>query len=789
MALVAMICGVVVAGNGDRGGRSFTTLARGFVVSFPHHATKHKKLTDPDSVEICTSGSIKPGDGTKNLAVIGPCTVSGGTYQYKNVNIYKDVNSGGDANGGSLTFTDDSGAIDFWANSILIENNGSLIVGEQTNPFKSKLTFHLYGVEQNKNNSGLKGVGIACQTPKTEGFPFCGIPKALWDSNSNPNKDSCTKASDTAEKTLPGGVDDCFYQYHPMNFDDGDPNAFFGYKVLGVSFGGTLRMFGAKGASYCASYPCPTNDPALAASNTGTSWVRLAANLKGDGTETQIVVADPNGTVAQSWGVGDQIVLGSTDYLPGHSELLTIAAPGVVADMATGTTVINVTETIKWPHNGIVYPLTETKHPGISRLNLGFSSIETRAPVGLLSRNIRIVSDDTLGATSWPVAPGAYFGGNVLFRQGFKAVQVQGVEFYQLGQGGRIAHYPVHFHMVRQVPPGTFVSDSSIWDSMNRWIVLHGTQGVTLQRDVGYLSIGHGFYLEDATETNNNLYGNLGVFARAAVDNIQNPRKVPGILASPYPETVNVPCGDKTCPCGKDPNARCGTPQEQVPYHSDIDHPSVFWITNGWNHFEYNMADGAGTCGFCYWLTPAYIGGHSRMEHWDGYAAEQRGNDRAAMAPLEDFYGNSCSTAMNSFDVVGNTTACSGVVWDASTDLPRVLPVPADPKLVPTVDAVNPRTPETEKFYPNIDMGGGHFGTRCPTGKDCSTVDKCASGSEANCMVTVLDHYTSSFNWAQTNFAAIWLRPQWNLVLQSALTDVQNGGLTFVTGGDYTHSS
>ena len=384
--------------------------------------------------------------------------------------------------------------------------------------------------------------------------------------------------------------------------------------------------------------------------------------------------------------------------------------------------------------------------------------------------------------------PGAYFGGHVIFRQGFAAVQVQGVQFYQLGQGGRIGHYPVHFHLARKVPPNTFVSDSSIWDSMNRWIVLHGTEGVTLQRDVGYLSIGHGFYLEDATEINNKLYGDLGVFARAAVNNPQNPRQIPGILSAPFPTTVDIPCNDTTCPCNADKTNRCGTPQEQVPYHSDIDHPTVFWMTNGWNDFEYNMADGAGTCGFCYWLTPAYISGASRKEHWGGYSAEQRGDARAAMTPLETFLGNSCSTAMNSFNVVGNTSPCSGVVWDASTNLPRVLPVPSDPKLVPPIEAAKPRNPTTDSYYPNVDMGGGHFGTRC-VGANCATVNKCSSGSEANCMVTVLDHYTSSFNWAQTNVAAIWLRPQWNLVLQSALTDVQNGGLTFVTGGDYTHSS
>ena len=56
-------------------------------------------------------------------------------------------------------------------------------------------------------------------------------------------------------------------------------------------------------------------------------------------------------------------------------------------------------------------------------------------------------------------------------------------------------------------------------------------------------------------------------------------------------------------------------------------------------------------------------------------------------------------------------------------------------------------------------------------------------------MVTVLDRYTSAFHWAQGNFSAVWLRPQWYLVINSVLSDVQSAGLSFVTGGDYTASN
>ena len=68
----------------------------------------------------------------------------------------------------------------------------------------------------------------------------------------------------------------------------------------------------------------------------------------------------------------------------------------------------------------------------------------------------------------------------------------------------------------------------------------------------------------------------------------------------------------------------------------------------------------------------------------------------------------------------------------------------------------------------------------------CQFVADVGNLGRDNCMVTVLDRYTSSFHWAQQNFAAIWLRPQWYLYINSFLSDSQNGGLGFVTGGDYS---
>jgi len=126
------------------------------------------------------------------------------------------------------------------------------------------------------------------------------------------------------------------------------------------------------------------------------------------------------------------------------------------------------------------------------------------------------------------------------------------------------------------------------------------------------------------------VYMFSGIFARAAVSNGQNPRQVPGILTR---SDINVGANGF----------------DNFPYFSDSNHPSVFWITNGENDFEYNQASGAGTCGACYWFVPAAISGTSQGEHWFRYAGEQVTAARAGITPLQEFFGNSCSSAMNGF--------------------------------------------------------------------------------------------------------------------------------------------
>jgi len=197
--------------------------------------------TSSATTTTCTTGALPNGDGGDLIVSTGTCTVKAGTYQYHNVNIIS---------GGTLLFTDTQ--IDFWAESILVENTGSLIAGSTAAPIGAnggKVTFHLYGKDQGTGKNGAKGpgVGITCLS---DPLNPCGVPKALWNSNSTMdlNPTSCVLAKNVSgyNQNLPGNVDDCFYRYEPLDYDDGASGSpptvgYFGYKVVAVSYGGRLQ--------------------------------------------------------------------------------------------------------------------------------------------------------------------------------------------------------------------------------------------------------------------------------------------------------------------------------------------------------------------------------------------------------------------------------------------------------------------------------------------------------------------------------------------------------------------
>jgi hypothetical protein len=84
-------------------------------------------------------------------------------------------------------------------------------------------------------------------------------------------------------------------------------------------------------------------------------------------------------------------------------------------------------------------------------------------------------------------------------------------EFRHLGKEGKLGRYSLHYHLCEGTMRGSSVIGASIWDSHNRFLTIHGTDGIVVRDCVGYKSIGHGFFLEDGSEINNVLDHNLAV--------------------------------------------------------------------------------------------------------------------------------------------------------------------------------------------------------------------------------------------------------------------------------------
>jgi len=743
--------------------------------------------------EDCNGNGVMPNPNPNHILPAGTkdtdlringitCTVDGsgmsggvaGSYLYRNVNIY---------NGGTLTFDDKQ--IDFHAHSILVEMNSTLEAGA-TSPLNGPLTIWLWGTQ----TDGIPSITCLSKNDAGEGNNECGVPHAAWISNPNvpmhmPSP-TCVPGS-TVGFPLPNN--DCFYQYEV--FDTGDiAGAYFGRKVLAVSAGGNLILRGAKGIR--------TGTIETSPADSGTSWAHLTMTLAGNKTVAPIYID----RAVPTWGKGDHIVVTSTDYLPGHTEEFVIKDTG---SDANGTYIdIDTSQpapmnTIQYPHWGVAYDYSGivAANPGVgpvpdTNLPSGLAShIETRAIVALLSRSIRVASegaDPVVSRTAihFPQTQGNYYGGHTVVRDGFASYRVQGVELYQLGQGGALGRYPVHFHMARSVPQpdltqtppflGTYLADSSIVDSMTRFVTVHATQGITLARNVGYKSIGHGYYLEDATEINNRLYSNVGISVRGALaDEATNPRMVPGILDVSV-DQMNVLYPSPDYP----PVAAGGQIPDRPPYNTDVITPTTFWITNTWNDFEYNVAVGAGACGACYWMPPMGVSGPSQYESWNSYASMQKSPGLYGAVPLLTFKGNSCSAAMAAIVTVGQTNACLGVLYGKGvSDTNRLVSV-TNPNPIPT------------SAYPNEGAGQREKTTICDANhqSDCSTAPPCTGFGPnlAGCAPFVIDHFTTSFNWAPTNFSSVWLRGWWYLLENSAITDIQNGGVTFISGGGYTRS-
>lgn len=710
----------------------------------------------PAGCQAITAHSVPPivpggGAGAPPDVVISDCrTVAPGTYTYGFINLVQ---------GGTLYFTDAKGGTNLYAKSILVQQGGSIRAGAWCQPFGTgggKLTIGLWGDDPTNQATVPSSAGIVCKNAAGQPAPCYPADRVGKYCTGGDLSDPCA-----SPQPGPAGANGLFEGYEKasqnpnvslkLHFDGND----FGFKSFAVSYGGSVELFGKKGVAdafrthpdapnarvrMCAvPPPAQQFNPQAWANGSGASWARLNASV-GVGAG-QLTLDRP-----VDWAKDDQIVLTTTDWHPSHSELLKLVSGGSPQLTLDGKT--------SQAHQGQIFKIdpNQLSHdPGNAN-----KSVDVRAAVGLLTRSITIRS---MGAAfeagrgvpaDFPPAsqcttnkPDCYFGGHILVRQGFGRFQLQGVELYQLGQGGRMGHYPVHFHLAKDTSyTNAFVADSSIWDSNTRFVAIHATHGINVARNVGFLSVGHGFFLEDGSEIGNSFCYNLGVSARATFNEYFAAQDPASPTRRYVPPILNEVAGDRPS------------------IGSDATTPAMFWIMNADNDFVGNQAVGIHGVGTCYWPLHPSVSGPSRSLSWaPGYADFQ---SPARVAPLRRFRGNGCSTS------------AYAIMMERGAGFPDQERLPGEAGL----------TVVRNPYLMHGDMLPSLTANFQATYKDSGNcVPGMRAGDAKACATTVIDHFTTSFNWAEINVGSIWLRPFHYLFSNSAVTDQLYGGLGFVSGG------
>lgn len=353
--------------------------------------------------------------------------------------------------------------------------------------------------------------------------------------------------------------------YNPIlsrSIDNGPSGKGVLTKALTVTDGGVLSLFGREGVSWTRLV-----EPALA----GARAISLAA------------------TEDLSWRVGDNIVISNSDYhdmtIPTHivnGKQYPSIEVGPDGSMNERRTVTSVDRQGSKVIVGIDSPLDFSHYGGESPDSIGGRSIDQRSEVLWLSRNIQIHGNqpasiaDLEGYPSFSSAGEVYsqsgidpvFGGHIMMAPSANKIELSNVEVGpRMGQAGRLARYPIHFHKIGNKGSTSFVSNCVIHDSFQRSITIHDTKRLRVSNTGSYNIRGHAIFLEDGTETDCDIRGNIVVATKPQM--IQDFR-------------------------------------EDV--HDDL--PSGYWITNFNNVFEDNVAVGTSR-GVGFWFK---VDSHSEGE-------------------------------------------------------------------------------------------------------------------------------------------------------------------------------
>jgi hypothetical protein len=210
------------------------------------------------------------------------------------------------------------------------------------------------------------------------------------------------------------------------------------------------------------------------------SWSVLDGSLSPGATSMQL-------RDASTWDPGDKIVLAPSGVDPFEAEELTV--------VTSNSHTVTFTPPLQFAHFGEIQTINGKQ-------------LDMRAEVGLLTRNILIEGNEESETSA--------FGGHLMIMNGGNGF-IEGVEFYRMGQFTKQGRYPCHWHL-SGAKYGNYSRFNSVHHSFHRGIVIHGTDGITLQGNVIYDIRSHGYVLaEDGDEEDNIILDNLGILIKQIV--------------------------------------------------------------------------------------------------------------------------------------------------------------------------------------------------------------------------------------------------------------------------------
>lgn len=187
-------------------------------------------------------------------------------------------------------------------------------------------------------------------------------------------------------------------------------------------------------------------------------------------------------------------MVAASGYDPHETEVVTIASVTHGIPASPGG-MVTLTAPLQYDHILERFTYGNETESGSCSTN-DWTGVTLAPEVGLLSRNIRIVGDDSDGSVSSTGFGCRMLIGKVFFGRNAYAgkAQLDGIEMKSCGQAGfhapRDPRYAIAFKSADDTSAGSFVRNCAFNGNLNTGIGIHLSNGITLQNNVLYRSKG-----------------------------------------------------------------------------------------------------------------------------------------------------------------------------------------------------------------------------------------------------------------------------------------------------------